>query len=180
MREPCIMRWPGEIPPGIVCKELATTLDLFPTFAGLTGGKLPEQKIDGHDIWPLISGQKGAKSPWEVWYCYYMGGLQAVRTPRWKLQLPHTYRTLDGRPGGRGGLPVEYSYKEIGLTLYDMQNDNAETTDVAEKYPEVVAQLQGYAGQARAELGDELTGVAGSGIRPSGTVDWNTENPSAH
>ena len=174
MREPCIMRWPGKIPTGLVCNELATTMDLFPTFAGLAGGKLPEHKIDGHDIWPLIIGQEGAKSPWEVWYCYYMGGLQAVRTPRWKLQFPHTYRTLDGHPGGTGGMPVEYSYKEIGLTLYDMQSDFAETTDLSANYPEVVAQLQEYGRQARADLGDELTGVKGSGIRPPGTVNWSS------
>jgi len=171
MREPCIMRWPGKIPAGRVCSELATTLDLFPTFAGLAGGRSPEHKIDGHDIWPLISGQPGAKSPWEVWYCYYLRELRAVRTPEWKLVFPHSYRTLDGRPGGTGGIPAKYSQKEIGLSLFDMVKDYDETTDVSSLHPDVVEKLKQYGEQARAELGDKLTGAVGSGVREPGRVE---------
>ncbi|HLA38743.1 MAG TPA: sulfatase [Candidatus Glassbacteria bacterium] len=170
MREPCIMSWPGQVPTGRVCTELATTLDLFPTFAGLAGGSLPQHRIDGHDIWPLITGEPGAKSPWECWYCYYLGGLIAVRTPEWKLVFPHSYRTLDGQPGGTGGLPVKYSQKDIGLSLYDMVNDYAETTDVSGSHPEVVEKLKAYGDRARADLGDRLTGAVGSGIREPGRV----------
>jgi arylsulfatase A-like enzyme len=168
MREPCIMRWPGKIPAGAVCKEMAGTMDILPTAAALTGGKLSDNKIDGHDIRPLIFGETGAKTPWDVFYCYYTGELRAVRTPRWKLHFPHEYRTLDGRPGGTGGLPVEYSYKKTGLELYDMTADKEETTDVSAQHPDVVKELSALGERARGELGDKLTGRTGKDNRPPG------------
>jgi arylsulfatase A len=170
MREPCIMRWPGKIPAGAVCSELATTMDVLPTLAGLAGGKLPGHMVDGHDILPLITAQAGAKTPIEVYYCYYMGELRAVRSGKWKLHFPHSYRTMDGRPGGTGGLPEPYSQAKIGLELFDLENDVGETTNVADKHPEVVKHLQELAGQARADLGDKLTGITGSGVRPPGNL----------
>ncbi|MEA3368267.1 MAG: sulfatase, partial [Planctomycetota bacterium] len=69
MREPCIMRWPGRIPAGHVCREVATTMDLLPTLARLAGARQPQDRvIDGRDIWPLMSGQPGATSPHEAFY----------------------------------------------------------------------------------------------------------------
>ncbi len=56
-REPTLIWWPGHIPAGRVCREPAMTIDMLPTIAGLAGAKLPDHKIDGKDIWPLISGQ---------------------------------------------------------------------------------------------------------------------------
>jgi arylsulfatase A-like enzyme len=171
-REPCVMWWPGTIPPGSRCDELCTTLDLLPTVARLIGAELPtDRQLDGHDIGPLIRGEAGAKSPYEVFYCYYGGELQAVRDPRWKLHLPHGYRTLAGRPGGRGGQPVAYEQAQIGVALYDLQNDVGETTDVAANHPEVVARLLAAAEVARSDLGDRLTNREGSGIRPPGRVE---------
>ena len=170
MREPCIMRWPGKIPAGAVCSELATTMDILPTLTGLAGGKLPEHKIDGHDIWPLMTAQAGAKTPTGVYFCYYAGELQAVRSGKWKLHFPHAYRTMAGRPGGTGGLPEPYSRDEIGLELFDLENDAGETTDVAKEYPEVVERLQELAEQAREDLGDKLTGRLGKGVRAPGSL----------
>ena len=63
MRVPTIMRWPGKIPAGSVCKEVAAACDLLPTFAKLAGAELPKNKIDGKNIWPLMSKEKNAKSP---------------------------------------------------------------------------------------------------------------------
>ncbi len=103
VREPCVMRWPGHIPPGTVCREPAMTIDLLPTLAQLIGAQAPSDRIiDGLDIWPLISGAPGAKSPHEAFYFYWGPELQAVRSGRWKLHFPHAYRSLAG-PGGHGG-----------------------------------------------------------------------------
>ncbi len=54
IREPTLMWWPGTIPPGSVCSEIAATINMLPTLAGLCGGKLPARKIDGQNIWPLM------------------------------------------------------------------------------------------------------------------------------
>ena len=59
MRVPMIARWPGRIPAGGTCNELSSTMDFLPTFAALSGGLLSANKIDGHDITPLLTGTKG-------------------------------------------------------------------------------------------------------------------------
>ena len=81
MRMPCIMRWPGRVPAGKTCDELCTTMDLLPTLAALAGTRpAAERPIDGKDIWPLLAGEKGARSPHAAFYYYYMSQLQAVRS----------------------------------------------------------------------------------------------------
>ena len=170
MREPCIMRWPGRIKPGTECDRLATTMDILPTLAAISGGKLPAHKIDGHDIRPLIFGEPGAQTPWEAYWCYWGGSLHAIRTQDWKLHFPHAYRTLKGRPGGTGGIPVKYEQAEIGQELFDMVNDKEETTDVASQHPDVVEQLTALAAKARADLGDRALDMPGPGIRDCGHI----------
>jgi arylsulfatase A-like enzyme len=166
-REPTLMRWPGRIPPGTTCDELASTIDVLPTVAALIGAKLPEHKIDGKDIRPLMFGEPDAKSPHTAFYQYYGGGqLQSVRDRRWKLHFPHSYRSLHGRRGGTGGMPVEYEQLTIGNELFDLKSDVSETTNVAQAHPEIVARLAAIAELARADLGDRLTNRTGSGIRP--------------
>ena len=98
VRVPFIARWPGKIPKASVCQEPAMTIDLLPTVAKLVGAELPPHKIDGLDIWPLLSGDPMAKNPHDAYYFYYENNqLQAVMSGNWKLQLPHTYRTLAGQ-----------------------------------------------------------------------------------
>jgi arylsulfatase A-like enzyme len=168
VREPCLMRWPGKIPAASVCREPAMTIDLLPTIAKLVDAELPNQKIDGLDIWPLISGKPGAKSPHEAYYFYWNQELQAVRSGKWKLHLPHTYRTLVGKPGGEDGKPVAYDQQKTALALFDLENDTAEKTDVAEKNPDVVKRLQELANKMRGDLGDTATKQKGTGVREPG------------
>ncbi len=116
-REPTVMRWPGKIPAGTTCDELASTIDILPTVAKLIDGKLPKHKINGHDIRPLMFAEKGARSPHEAFYCYYAGGqLQAVRDRQWKLHLPHGYRT--GR-SGRHAHPAQRFRRPARGTYWD-------------------------------------------------------------
>ena len=146
-------------------------IDLLPTIANLIGADLPEQKIDGKDIWPLIAGEKGAENPHDgYWYYYKQNELQAVSQGKWKLYLPHTYRTLDGGPGGDKGLPVPYKSAKTQTELYDLATDISETKDVSGDHPEVVKELLALAEKARAELGDSLTKRKGSGSREPGRL----------
>ena len=167
IREPTLMRWPGRIPAG-TCSEFASTIDIVPTFAKLIDAQLPEHKVDGHDIAPLMFGEAGAESPHTAFLHYYGGGqLQAIRDARWKLHFPHQYRTMAGRTGGTNGSPNPYSRAKIGLELFDLDSDPGETTDVSAAHPEVVARLQKLADKAREDLGDRLTKAKGKGIRPA-------------
>ncbi len=170
-REPCIMHWPGKIPPGTSCDELATTMDLLPTVAKLIGAEVPTDRIiDGKDISPLLFAEPNARSPHDALYCYYGGQLQAIRDRRWKLHFPHGYRTLAGKPAGRGGIPVNYSQDNIALSLFDLKNDVGETTDLSAEHPEIVERLKKRGELARQDLGDKLTNRQGENVRPPGRL----------
>ncbi len=170
-REPCLMRWPGKIPAGSVCREPAMTIDLLPTIAKLAGAELPAHKIDGLDIWPLIAGQPGARNPHEAYYFYWGRELQGLRSGKWKLHFPHKYPTLAGKPGGKDGQPAPYSQVETPLALYDLENDPGEKTNVANQHPEVVQRLKALADKMREELGDSATKQVGKGVRLAGQAE---------
>ncbi len=160
-RVPCVMRWPGTIPPRSVCSEIAGTIDLFPTFAGLADASLPPDKIDGKDILPLMTAQPGAKTPHEYFF-HYDGAhrLMAVRGGKWKLMFPQAYNSPEG---GEEGMPGKGVRKELELSLFDLESDIGETTNLAGKHPEVVQRLEAAAERMRADLGDGAQ--AGTGRR---------------
>ena len=172
VRVPFLARWPGRIPAGSVCSEPAATIDLFPTIAALLRAQLVERTIDGKDIWPLMVGKAGAKSPHEALFFYYhQNNLEAMRSGKWKLHFPHNYRTMQDREPGGGGQPGEYDYgAKTAFALYDLENDVGEMTDVASEHPEVVERLQGLAESMRNELGDRLTSVEGRAVREPGRL----------
>ena len=173
-REPCVMRWPGHISAGADTWDMLMTIDLFPTIARLAGAELPKRQLDGLDVWPIISRQPGAKNPHAgYWFYYDVNNLEAVTSGdgRWKLQLPHSYQTLAGKPRGRDGLPVPYAHRKIEKAeLYDLVNDISESRDVSDAHPEIMKQLAAEVEKARQELGDGLTKQPGSARREPGRL----------
>ena len=118
-------------------------MDILPTFVKLAGGKLPgDRKIDGHDIWPLLAGAPGARSPHDAYYYYRGLTLEAVRSGVWKLHL-------------------------AGGALFNLDADVGESMDVASANPGVVERLRALAEATRDDLG--LDGI-GPGCRPLGRV----------
>ncbi len=111
--------------------------------------KLPDHKIDGLDIWPLLAGEKDARNPHEVYFFYgvpfgvWSGAeLESVRTREWKLILPHAYRTLGGHKPGMDGWPGEYVKQPFPEPeLYDMRDDIEEKHNVAAEHPEIVQRM---------------------------------------
>ena len=147
-RVPSIMRWPGKIPAGKTCNQITTAMDLLPTFAALAKAPLPtDRTIDGKNIFPLVSG-KTKQSPHDAYFFYCYTHLHGVRDDRWKLILP------------RPAEPAWMSWwarmidevKEA--QLFDLKNDISETTNVADKHPQVVKRLMDLIENARDELGD--------------------------
>src|SRR5262245_21351130 len=169
-REAAIFWGPGRIPAGTVCREPAMTIDVLPTVARLLGAALPGHKIDGRDIWPLIAGEPGARSPHEAYYLYYGRELQAIRSGKWKLHFPHGYVMLNGRKGGIGGMSAKYDQARIELSLFDLDKDAGETTDVKDANPEVVARLQALGAAMRKDLGDSATKDPATGAREPGRI----------
>ena len=151
-RSACIMRYPGQIKAGTVSKKAFCTIDLLPTIAKLAGAALPQNPIDGRDVWPLISGSKGATNPHE-YYAFSTGAVfEGVISGdgKWKLHLPHKYRQLV--TAGNDGAAGVYRQTEIGLSLYDMEKDPYETANVLESQPAVAARMQAYAAAHRKEF----------------------------
>jgi arylsulfatase A len=156
MREPTIAWWPGKIPAGTSTDEITGMMDVLPTFVKLADGKLPaDRKFDGGDIWPLLSGEPGAKSPHDVFHYFRGLRLEAIRSGPWKLRLV----SGDGK-GARAK-----NVASPTAQLYHLGNDIGETTDVAGANPEVVKRLQTLAEAMKEDLG--LDGI-GPGCRPLG------------
>ncbi len=167
-RVPCVMRLPGTIPAGSVTNNMASTIDLLPTIVEITGADAPPLPIDGVSLLPLLRGDENANPRDEFWF-YYGRQLQAVRKGKWKLHLPHEYRSYEGVRPGNDGHPGPYEKGRIGYALFDMENDPKELRDLADQHPDVVERLKAIAETARDELGD--AGVNGSGQREAAKVD---------
>ncbi len=179
VREPTLMRWPGHVPAGRSCDAPLMTIDVLPTVAKLIGAKPPEKRIDGLDISSVMLG-KTDQSPHEVLYFYYQtNALEALRSGKWKLELPREYRSLKGKPGGTGGKPANYEQVTISAPeLYDLDADPGQKSNLADANPEVLRKLLEYAEAARADLGDQLTKRNGPGRRPPGKVGSDAVFPN--
>jgi arylsulfatase A len=170
MREPTIAWWPGKIAAGTSSDEITAMMDILPTFAGLAGAKLPEHKIDGGDIWPILSGKSGAKSPHDVFYYYRGFKLEAVRQGNWKLKLVGDNANQGPNAKGKGKKKSDApnpNAKESYPQLFNLKDDIGEHTNVAAQNPEVVARLQALAEATKDDLGQD--GI-GPGCRPLGKV----------
>jgi arylsulfatase A-like enzyme len=165
VRVPCVMWWPGTIPAATVCRQVAATMDLVPTFAALAGTAPPtDRTIDGHDIRPLLTDDK-AKSPWKALYYYFGNELHAVRSGPWKLRAEN--HLLNENIYQRGASKNVI----IPAALYNLRRDLGEQKSVMFHHPKIVKRLERYLDQARADLGDALTGVAPTNVRATGHVD---------
>jgi arylsulfatase len=170
-REPCVVSYPNGIEGGRVIDTPMMTIDLLPTIAEITGAKLPELKIDGKSVWDIWTG-KSNKSPHDAYFFYYKSNeLHGVRYNGWKLYFPHTYRSLNGREGGKDGYPVNYDMNEIDeIELYDLKNDISESKNVADQHPKIVLEIKSLADEMRKKLGDKLLNIKGTENRPAGSV----------
>jgi arylsulfatase A len=179
LRVPCIVRWPARIAPGRVSREVATSMDFFPTFAALCDATMPDDRtIDGRDISPIWF-DADATSPHDAFFYYRQDDLDAVRCGRWKLRFwDHRRPTMEEIGGAieRGEwADLITSLRTPVRELYDLVTDPGEATDVyavvAADDPDVVAMLDKHAEWARTSLGDASTGRAGNDVRPIGRVE---------
>ncbi|MBI5771543.1 MAG: sulfatase [Verrucomicrobia bacterium] len=140
MREPAIAWWPGRIRAGSVCREIASTMDLFVTGSALAGAPIPaDREIDGVNILPLLTGtgtvQRDA-------YLYYRGTrLFAARLGPWKAHF--LTQTGYGVPNPETHTPP---------LLFNVQSDPGENRNVAADHPDVLAQIAAAVEKHRAKL----------------------------
>jgi len=180
IREPTVMWWPGTIPAGKVCNEVAGTIDMLPTLAGLCDGKLPENKIDGKDIKALMVGQPDATSPHEQYVL--MHGPGTVRSGPWKF---YPWKETNN---GRNAIKDRVVSTDP-VQLYHVVDDIGERKNVAADHPDVVAKLQAAYDAHVAEIRSNLrptqvmrrppSPAASPGLpsrntgKPSKEIDWS-------
>jgi len=115
MREPAVMRWPGQIPAGLVSDRFMTTMDLYPTIALLAGTEVPTDRIiDGKDIWPVLPKDEPTRP--RAFFYHRNDNLMAVRSGKWNRHL------ADEKPSA----------------LYNLPADLGETTNVMADHLDVV------------------------------------------
>jgi len=144
-RSACIIKYPNHLKANSISNEAFFSIDLLPTLCHLTGVQLPESEIDGKNVWDLISDKDGASNP-QDYYAFSTGNkFESVLSGdgKWKLHLNHSYRTLN--TPGHDGAPGKYDTVDIELSLYNMEIDPYEKTNVIDKNPEVKAKLLEYA-----------------------------------
>jgi len=137
LRMPFVAQWSGQIPAGAVCDEPACFIDLLPTLTTLAGGTVPvDRPIDGIDIGPALFGD--AMPERKAIYFFQYWELNAVRSGRWKLHV--------SRHGHPYPDPRELPH------LVDLELDPAESYNVANREPEVLARLTSLAERFAAEI----------------------------
>ena len=136
LRVPQIVRWPGHVEPGSETDHLTYFPDMMPTFAELAGVEPPS--TDGISIVPTILKQGGQRqAEWLYWELISSGNQlrsQAARKGRWKFVRP------------RMDSPVE---------VYDLQEDEGETTDLAARHSELVEEFERWVDENRTEPPDQ-------------------------
>ena len=128
MREPMIAWWPGTVPAGKTCYEMATTLDILPTFAALAGAPLPGCELDGYNILSVLKGEQ--KTERESFFYYRGNEVYAVRYGPWKAHFITQTAYPDNQPEKH---PVPQ--------LYQLENDPGEKYDVVAAHPDIVEQI---------------------------------------
>ena len=139
LRVPGIFYWPGTIQPAVV-DGLGVNVDLMATVAALTGASLPAGRdFDSIDLSETLL--HGEPSPRREWFYYGQpGNLWAARRGDFKLVL-ESWESLgtETQIGWRGYANHE---KHNSPQLFDLSTDTGERWNVADRYPEVVAEIQ--------------------------------------
>lgn len=152
-RSACIIKYPAKLKNHRQSEKTFMTIDLLPTLCNLTNVPLPETEIDGKNVWSIIAGEENAKNPHDYYAFTNGSNFEVVMSGdgKWKLHLPHSYRTMT-EIKGKDGIPGKYEQAKIELSLFDMENDPMESTNVIEKYPQVAEKLVGFAESHKAKF----------------------------
>jgi len=118
IRVPYVARWPGRIKAAGTNNHISAFWDFLPTCCELIGED-PPRDIDGISMLPTLFGRNQDQRKHEYLY-WELSGQQAVRMGKWKA--------LRLKPGRK-------------IELYDLDKDIAESKDLADEYPEVVAEM---------------------------------------
>ncbi|MEO1011117.1 MAG: arylsulfatase [Bacteroidota bacterium] len=132
IRVPMITKWPGTIVANSTTDHVSAFWDIFPTATELAGAGLSEE-LDGISLLPTLMGKpkQQKKHDYLYWEFHEKGGRQAIRKGDWKAVKYNVFK---------GNSKIQ---------LYDLSKDIGETTNVAEQYPDIVAEMEQLIQDAR-------------------------------
>ena len=139
IRVPMIVRWPGVVEPGGVCREPATTADLLSTFCQAAGADLPDQAIDGTSLVPLLRDPAAELDRQAIYFHY-----------------PHYHHSTPAAAVRAGDLKLIEFFDGSPLELYDLGDDIGESTNLAAKMPDEARRLQKMLSDWRRSVGARM------------------------
>jgi arylsulfatase A-like enzyme len=149
------MRWPGRIPAGTTCNQIAGNIDMLPTFAKIAGTALPQDRVlDGRDVTSLMF--KADAPPVRDTHLYFtgQGKLGAIRQGDWKLFLAAPAKKAQPKKGA-GPKARTVGGDDVGEgALFDLAKDPYETTDVAAAHGDIVAKFRAEAQKREKEINE--------------------------
>jgi arylsulfatase A-like enzyme len=123
IREPTVVRWPGQVPVNATNDMPWYFADFFPTAVDLAGAK-PPAHLDGISVLPVLLGKAKDEVPrFFYWEFYERGFEQAAQWGKWKA--------------------VRHALKEP-IELYDLTDDRAEKHNLANQHPDIVERFAAY------------------------------------
>jgi arylsulfatase A-like enzyme len=136
IREPLLIRWPGQVSAGRVIDTPVYSPDYFPTLAAITGAKLSQQP-DGANLLPLLKGDALPDRDLLWAYPHYgnQGGAPgaAIRRGNWKL--------------------ISWSEHPDTPELYDLAKDPSEQKNLASENATLMVELSTKLSSWQTELG---------------------------
>ncbi|NUQ64205.1 MAG: sulfatase-like hydrolase/transferase [Pirellulales bacterium] len=117
VRVPCIVRFPGRIPPGTVSNEFLTALEILPTVSAAAGVAPPQGVVlDGFDMMPVLAGKEKSRRNEMFWQ---RRGDRGARVGNWK-----------------------WVDSEKGSGLFDLSQDIGEKNDLSRQKPDVLKMVK--------------------------------------
>ena len=152
-RVPCIVRWPGVIPAKQKTDKLISAIDLLPTLAHACGIKLKTKDdahpmLDGVNVWNTLSNKPNKPHArksllyWNGW-----AQLEAIRVGDWKLYLREV-KDITG--------------SDRGPVLIQLIDDPAETTNLAQDFPDKVKSMMRLAKDLTRNIKDHSIPLGGA------------------
>lgn len=158
IRVPFLVRWPGIIEAGSVCKTPVHVNDLYPTMVEIAGGAMAEDHlIDGESIVPLMKQENGWERNTLYWYMplydIQWGATPAAVIRKGKFKLISFFHDYVEKEN-------DFNYIPIGrIELYDLENDIGETNNLVDSLPDLASELQEQLYAWIEETGAEIPGL---------------------
>ena len=126
IRVPMIVRWPGKVRPNSLCDTPVVSVDFLPTFTEVAGIGMPEEQLtDGVSLVPILA-EKGQLKNREI-FSYF----------------PDYHHDFPGVAVRQGDYKLIKASEDGHLELYNLAKDPGEGTNLASRFPEKAAELQG-------------------------------------